>query len=250
MTQNKEANNTITRRQFLRLAIPELDYGLEALQQGTLTPELPHETEIGLALRAALLLAACGVGREKSDETKAQSAGPNGLKELENRGATITLGMNTHMSANPAEIENLDLTITPSIEEYEKTIDILADLLKKEQFRGFTKLKQLARIEYYNLVKNIFKRKTQVIPCYAAINECQISPTGEVWNCSLMGRSMGDLRQENYNLKRIWSSQKAEQIRKSIKNKECWCPVANIAYTNMICNPKISLKMIYRFLFL
>ena len=93
----------------MRLAIPELDYGLEALQQGTLTPELPHETEIGLALRAALLLAACGVGREKSDETEAQSAGPNGLKELENRGATITLGMNTHMSANPAEIENLDL---------------------------------------------------------------------------------------------------------------------------------------------
>jgi len=155
----------------------------------------------------------------------------------------------TEIAENKAEIENLDLDVTPAAEEYEKTIDILSKQLKKEKYSGFTKLKQVSRLIYYQLVKEIFKKQTQVIPCYAAINECQISPLGEVWTCSLLGKPLGDLRKENYNFRKIWRSKKAEELRKSIKNKECWCPVANIAYTNMLCHPKMLLKMIWGFLF-
>ena len=120
----------------------------------------------------------------------------------------------TEIAENKKEIENLDLKITPAIEEYEKTIDMLSNQLKKEKYHGFTKLKQVTRLLYYDMVKEIFRKKTQVIPCYAAVNECQISPKGEVWNCSLMGRSMGDLRKENYNFRKIWKSQKAKEVRK------------------------------------
>lgn len=155
----------------------------------------------------------------------------------------------TEIAENKKEIENLNLDITPQLSDYKKTINILSDLVKKEKFKGFTKLKQLARIEYYGLVKEIFKKRTQVIPCYAAINECQISPAGEVWNCSLMGRPMGDLRQNNYDFRKIWKSEKAKNVRRSIKNKECWCPVANIAYTNMMCDLKRGFKIGWRFLF-
>ena len=89
----------------------------------------------------------------------------------------------------------------------------------------------------------------QVIPCYAVINECQISPTGEIWTCSVLGKSLGNLRKENYNFRKIWSSVEAKKLRRSIKNKECWCPVANISYTNMLCDFKSSLKILNGFLF-
>jgi MoaA/NifB/PqqE/SkfB family radical SAM enzyme len=154
----------------------------------------------------------------------------------------------TEIAENKAEIENLNLKVTPGPNDYESTIDLLSCELRKEKFKGFTKFKQVSRLIYYDLVKEIFKRKTQVIPCYAAINECQISPTGEVWTCSVLGKSLGSLREENYNFRKIWKSKKAKILRKSIKNKECWCPVANISYTNMLCHYPSALKMVYSFL--
>lgn len=155
----------------------------------------------------------------------------------------------TEIAENKKEIENLDLKITPNMKDYKKTIDILSKQLKREKFTGFTKLKQVTRLLYYDLVQEIFKQRKQVIPCYAAINECQISPKGEVWNCSLMGRSLGDLRKENYDFRKIWKSKRAKEVRRRIKNKECWCPVANISYTNMLCHPRMLFKMVWGFLF-
>ncbi|HTY44209.1 MAG TPA: SPASM domain-containing protein, partial [Patescibacteria group bacterium] len=149
----------------------------------------------------------------------------------------------TEIAENKAEIENQDLNITPVKEDYENTINILSYELRRENFRGFTKMKQIMRLIYYELVKEILIKKTQVIPCYAAINEVQISPTGEVWTCSVLGKSMGNLRENNYDFKKIWKSQKADELRKNIKNKECWCPVANISYTNMICHPASASKI-------
>jgi MoaA/NifB/PqqE/SkfB family radical SAM enzyme len=148
----------------------------------------------------------------------------------------------TEIAENKAEIENQNLDVMP-VNEYENTINILSYELRKEKFHGFTKIKQVMRLVYYDLVKEILAKKTQVIPCYAAINEVQISPTGQVWTCSVLGKSMGELRESNYDFKKIWKSQKAIEARKSIKNKECWCPVANISYTNMICHPPSAIKI-------
>ncbi|MGV8151633.1 MAG: radical SAM protein [Candidatus Nanoarchaeia archaeon] len=155
----------------------------------------------------------------------------------------------TEIAENKAEIENLKLDITPAIKEYEKTINLLSEQLKEEKYKGFTKTKQVSRLLYYELVKKIFKQKTQVIPCYAMINEVQINPLGELWTCSVLGKSSGNLRENNYDFKKVWSNQKSKELRKSIKNKECWCPVANVSYTNMICNPMMSLKIIIGVLF-
>lgn len=147
------------------------------------------------------------------------------------------------IAENKAEIENLDLEVTPVLEDYTKTIDLLSSELRKEKFKGFTKIKQTARLLYYDLVKEIINKETQVIPCYAMINEVQITPTGEVWTCSVLGKSAGNLRDYGYDFKKVWGSGRAKELRRSIKNKECWCPVANLAYTNMLCHPKMFFKL-------
>jgi radical SAM protein with 4Fe4S-binding SPASM domain len=77
----------------------------------------------------------------------------------------------------------------------------------------------------------------------------QITAEGEVWPCCVLGESMGNLRTNGYDFKKIWFSSKARIIRKRIKNKECHCPLASASYTNMLMNSKklakISSKMIF-----
>jgi hypothetical protein len=38
----------------------------------------------------------------------------------------------------------------------------------------------------------------------------------------------------DYDFKRVWFSPEAERIRTSIRNRECYCPLANASYTNML----------------
>ena len=97
---------------------------------------------------------------------------------------------------------------------------------------------------YYNLVKQMFDGKS--LPCYAMYNEVQISPTGEVWSCSVIGESAGNLRDNNYSLKKIWKSKKAKKIRKRVDTNCCKLIPANVSYTNLINNPKTALKVIWQ----
>ena len=61
MGEKVQPNGEVTRRAFLGLVLPELRYALEVLNQATLRPELDEATKGGLALRASLLLASCGL---------------------------------------------------------------------------------------------------------------------------------------------------------------------------------------------
>lgn len=102
------------------------------------------------------------------------------------------------------------------------------------------------RLAYYNIAANTLKEKKQVIPCYAGYASCQITPLGDVWPCCIRGydANMGNLRDVEYDFKKIWHSQKAQEIRKTIKDKECYCPLANSHYTSILCNFSTLLKVI------
>ena len=62
---------------------------------------------------------------------------------------------------------------------------------------------------------------------------------GEVWPCCVLGYSqpMGFLRESDYNFQKIWHSNKANEVRKYIKEENCVCPLANQAYSNILCHP-------------
>jgi len=45
---------------------------------------------------------------------------------------------------------------------------------------------------------------------------------------------MGNLREHNYDFGSVWRTREAGQLRRSIKAGECYCPLANAAYTNML----------------
>lgn len=45
---------------------------------------------------------------------------------------------------------------------------------------------------------------------------------------------MGNLREHNYDFGAVWRTDRANELRRSIKARECYCPLANAAYTNML----------------
>jgi len=68
----------------------------------------------------------------------------------------------------------------------------------------------------------------------AGVASAQIAPNGDVWTCCIRAQSMGNLREHDYDFGSVWRTREAGQLRKSIKAGECYCPLANAAYTNML----------------
>jgi hypothetical protein len=152
----------------------------------------------------------------------------------------------TEIAEERIELDTMDADITPSLVAYRSAIDYLIHRIKNGKFKGMNKITQAFRIEYYNLVKKILRDKEQVIPCYSGIASVQISPEGDLWSCCIKAQSMGNLRQENYNFKKIWKNSKFNLERESIRNKECYCPLANASYTNMLMDFPTLLRVFYR----
>ncbi len=147
-----------------------------------------------------------------------------------------------------SELFNENDPITPTANKYEKVMKYFKKRVKEEMKnkRFLAKFTQAFRLVYYDLVVKIVRENKQVIPCYAGLSNVHISPYGQVWPCCILGyrKPMGDLRKVSYDFNKIWYSPKASKVRKFIKDKKCACPLANQAYSNIICDPLSMFKVI------
>lgn len=142
------------------------------------------------------------------------------------------------------ELETEDLDIALEAEDYEKVANYLATNVSKKTDKKVSWLTMGFRREYYLLAEEILKRKKQVIPCYAGITSAQIAPNGDVWPCCVRADRIGNLEEADFDFKKIWFSKKADLVRKSIKNKECYCPLANASYTNLLVHPLSLIRIV------
>ena len=153
---------------------------------------------------------------------------------------------------NRGELLNSNEDIAPDLSSYEKWVDKLRFNMKQHNStgKGMARLIQAVRLKYYDLAIEELREKRQLMPCYAGFASCQITPYGDVWPCCTLAyeANMGNLRENDYNFKAIWCSEKAETIRKMIKKGLCHCPMANIHYTNMLCNIVGMLRVAGEFL--
>ena len=135
-----------------------------------------------------------------------------------------------------AEFFNLSDPITPPADVYRR---LIRDFAKKVE-NNIGKKKKLARtteamrVVYYDIAGKILDEKRQVIPCYAGVSNVHINYDGGVWPCCVLGydQEMGNLRDYDYDFQKLWSSRKAKEVRKYIRDNNCACPLANQAYSN------------------
>jgi MoaA/NifB/PqqE/SkfB family radical SAM enzyme len=187
-----------------------------------------------------------------------------GLKSLKERYKNFTLGVHTVISnfnidefeqihkfvreelqpdsfiseiaEERVELDTVGMGITPSIQRYQPVIERLQEGIHEVDLQGVSRITQAFRDRYYDIVKRTLVEKRQIIPCLAGIASAQIAPNGDVWTCCIRAESVGNLREHNYDFRAAWTTVKASELRRSIKAGECHCPLANAAYTNMLCH--------------
>src|SRR5436309_14539596 len=135
------------------------------------------------------------------------------------------------------ELDTVGMGITPSISKYQPVIERLQESIRKAEFNGVSRITQAFRDRYYDIVKRTLVEKRQAIPCLAGVASAQIAPNGDVWTCCIRAESVGNLREHNYDFAATWRTARADELRRSIKAGECYCPLANASYTNMLCHP-------------
>jgi MoaA/NifB/PqqE/SkfB family radical SAM enzyme len=115
--------------------------------------------------------------------------------------------------------------------------------MRERKLTGIAGVTQAFRKQYYEIVKRTLREHRQVIPCMAGVASAQIAPNGDVWTCCVRAQSMGNLREHNYDFGSVWRTGKAGELRRSIKAGECYCPLANAAYTNMLTHEPTVIKV-------
>ncbi len=150
----------------------------------------------------------------------------------------------TEVAEEREELHTVGLSITPSPQEYRNAIAEVLEVLREREFRGLPKLTQAFRQEYYRLTWRILEERRQVIPCYAGWASGHIAPDGDVWTCCTRAQPVGNLRETGYDLRPIWFGRRMEELRRSIKAGECYCPMANASYVNMLLHPPTLLRVL------
>ena len=149
----------------------------------------------------------------------------------------------TEIAEERVELDTVGLGITPPVEKYSVAIDTLLESLHDQHLTGLARITQAFRRQYYEIVKRTLREHRQVIPCMAGVASAQIAPNGDVWTCCIRAETIGNLREHHYNFSEVWSSQRAGELRRSIKAGECYCPLANASYTNMLTHVPTLVKV-------
>lgn len=124
--------------------------------------------------------------------------------------------------------------LTPFIKETQKHY-----LKKTNDLRS--KIESGVRSYLSDLKYDILKTESQYIPCIAGEIFAVIYPHGDVSLCELLP-PVGNLRKQS--LETAWNSPKAEEQRKSIQSKKCWCTHGCFQPTNAMLYPQAYPKII------
>lgn len=144
------------------------------------------------------------------------------------------------------EFLNIGDPITPTGEEYAELMAAFAAKVRAHlsEKRPLARVTESLRLVYYDLAARIVKEDRQVIPCLAGISNVHLTPHGDLWPCCVLGyaKPLGNLREVEYDFWKIWRSEQAAEVRTYIKDGNCACPLANQAYSNIICHEPSLVK--------
>ncbi len=149
----------------------------------------------------------------------------------------------TEVAEERVELDTVGWGITPLPDDYDEIADFLSAQAEQSPARGIARFTQAFRAQYYQLAKRVLHERTQVIPCYAGWASAHIAPNGDLWSCCIRAESVGNVRQTNYDISPLWRGRAMEELRGSIKRKECACPMANANYANMLLHPPTVAKV-------
>lgn len=130
----------------------------------------------------------------------------------------ITRGIDSSLFNLPEEVKNFhNPRDTNMFLDLPEMVSVYEKLKKLNKHRDFWTLHNQFVMEY---TIKILKEKHKILPCYAGIEEGTIYPNGDVAACEFT-LPFANLKDFDYDLNKLWNSQKANSLRQNIKG--CFC---------------------------
>jgi MoaA/NifB/PqqE/SkfB family radical SAM enzyme len=73
------------------------------------------------------------------------------------------------------------------------------------------------------VIERIIRQQRCILPCYAGVLSAVIYSSGDVFPCELLNSRMGNVREQQYDFRRIWNSDTTSKIRQYIQKQHCFC---------------------------
>lgn len=130
-----------------------------------------------------------------------------------------------------------------NIENYKKLIEYIKKDIKQGKTRGHHGflLSGIARnIHHFKhrCIAEIAERNRSIMPCFAGILSGVIYEDGNVAPCEIINYSFGNIRNHDYDFKKLWLSLKAKEITNKIRRTRCFCTYECAMDTNIAYNIK------------
>ena len=149
----------------------------------------------------------------------------------------------TEIAEERLELDTIGEDITPTAEQYAVVVDDLVSDIDASPAVGLAALSRRFAASTYRIAHKTLAEQRQVLPCYAGLASAHIAPNGDVWTCCIRAESIGSLRETRYDFLKVWRSHRADELRGSIQRGECFCPLANAAYSSMMSSPTLMLRV-------
>jgi len=112
---------------------------------------------------------------------------------------------------------------------YFKAVRDEIDTILEMQGRRFTVLDPVSGLaqKHLRLAKQFLLTKKMPVNCNIFNLSCFLDPTGNIYPCTVFDRKLGNVRDYNYDLKKILQSEAAKKVKEEIKEgkcPKCWTP--------------------------
>ncbi|MFH1641363.1 MAG: radical SAM protein [Nanoarchaeota archaeon] len=127
-------------------------------------------------------------------------------------------------------------------------LDYFKEILKLEEYelkkgKGFKgKVRNMMHKLRTKIIIDTIEKKKYVIPCYAAKLTGVLSEDGTVYPCEMLGKEIGNIKDFDYDLRKVWGSKEAKNYRKFIKKTKCFCTHECFLRINILFNPMFLIK--------
>lgn len=106
------------------------------------------------------------------------------------------------------------------------------------RFRG-ARLKAAQDILQRRLIHETAIAEDRMIPCYAGRANLVLTESGEVYPCEILTKSFGNIRDYDFDMKRLVQTDNARAVLDSISREECYCTHECYFITNILLNPRL-----------
>lgn len=131
------------------------------------------------------------------------------------------------------------------IEKYEALHRVLEEDNMARMLSGYYKMPfsdvlNAKRIVRPRLIAKTVREQQYQIPCYAGSLGGAMFSQGQVLPCELQtDRVIGNVRDYDYDFKALWYSERAEELRRYIRDTKCFCTYECFLTINMLFNPLV-----------